>query len=455
MELVVCIIDDDAFCAKALKHNIERNPDYKSFVFDSAQEFFNQDLVVPDAITLDFNIPNEDCELTLTQSIKRWPDTPVLVISAQENISTAVNLLQKGAYDYLEKNSEVHNRLLNNLKNIEKSVDLNRKVKSLQKTIERKFNFKKSIKGSSPKLQKVFERMNKAIQTNITVSIYGETGTGKELVAKAIHYNSNRSKHPMVSLNVAAIPNELLESELFGHEKGAYTGAYASRKGRLEEANGGSIFLDEIAEMNLATQAKLLRVLQEREITPLGGNRSVKLDVRILVATHKDLASEVEKGNFRQDLYYRLLGLPIHLPPLRERPSDILILSRFFMDEFCKENGLDRIKLSEESKMKLVSYTYPGNVRELKAIVELAIVMSDGAMIEANDISYVSTQNAKAFINEEKSLRAFNMEIIRHFLDKYDGDVILVANKLGIGKSTIYRMLKEEKMSLHGEALQS
>lgn len=259
----------------------------------------------------------------------------------------------------------------------------------------------------------------------------------------------------MVSLNVAAIPNELLESELFGHEKGAYTGAYASRKGRLEEANGGSIFLDEIAEMNLATQAKLLRVLQEREITPLGGNRSVKLDVRILVATHKDLASEVEKGNFRQDLYYRLLGLPIHLPPLRERPSDILILSRFFMDEFCKENGLDRIKLSEESKMKLVSYTYPGNVRELKAIVELAIVMSDGAMIEANDISYVSTQNAKAFINEEKSLRAFNMEIIRHFLDKYDGDVILVANKLGIGKSTIYRMLKEEKMSLHGEALQS
>ena len=217
MELVVCIIDDDAFYAKALKHNIERNPDYKSFVFDSAQEFFNQDLVVPDAITLDFNIPNEDCELTLTQSIKRWPDTPVLVISAQENISTAVNLLQKGAYDYLEKNSEVHNRLLNNLKNIEKSVDLNRKVKSLQKTIERKFNFKKSIKGSSPKLQKVFERMNKAIQTNITVSIYGETGTGKELVAKAIHYNSNRSKHPMVSLNVAAIPNELLESELFGH----------------------------------------------------------------------------------------------------------------------------------------------------------------------------------------------------------------------------------------------
>ncbi len=204
----------------------------------------------------------------------------------------------------------------------------------------------------------------------------------------------------MVSLNVAAISTELLESELFGHEKGAFTGAYTRRKGRLEEANGGSLVLDEIAEMNLATQAKLLRVLQEREITPLGGNRSVKIDVRVIVATHKDIAQKVEKGNFRQDLYYRLLGLPIHLPPLRERPSDVLILSRFFMDDFYKENRLNRLKLSEEAKLKLMSYTFLGNVRELKAIVELASVMSDGLMIEANDISYVSAKNGKAFINE-------------------------------------------------------
>ncbi len=177
--MIVCTIDDDAFYAKALKHKIERNHDYRIFVFDSAESFFDQDLVVPDVITLDYNIPNENCEKTLVESNKRWPHTPVLVISAQENISTAVNLLQKGAYDYLEKNSEVHNRLLNNLKNIEQSVGLRRKVKSLQKTIGQKCDFKKNIKGSSPKLQRVFERMNKADQTNITVSIYGETGTGK------------------------------------------------------------------------------------------------------------------------------------------------------------------------------------------------------------------------------------------------------------------------------------
>lgn len=453
MDLLICNIEDDQFYARALQHNIERNPEFRSKIFSSAAELFASEDVEPDVLTLDYNIPNEECETTLKQLRKRWPDAPVLVISAQENISTAINLLQKGAYDYLEKNSEVHDKLWNHLRNIQQSVQLRKKVKSLQKKIDEKYKFKKLIKGSSPKLQKVFERMNRAVQTNITVSIQGETGTGKELVAKAIHFNSARSEKPMVSLNIAAIPHELLESELFGHEKGAFTGAYNKRKGRLEEASGGTIFLDEIAEMNLATQAKLLRVLQEKEITPIGGNRTVKLDLRIIVATHKNLANEVEKGTFRQDLYFRLLGLPINLPPLRERPGDILILFRFFLDEFCKENGMERLRLSEESKQKLVSYNYPGNVRELKATVELAAVMSIGDTIEEMDISFVSAQNGRAFITEEKSLKEFNREIVHHFLDKYDGDVLLVARKLDIGKSTIYRMLKEEKAASNGQAL--
>ena len=453
MELLICSIEDDQFYARALKHNIERNPEFRSVTFSSAQELFSKEQIEPDVVTLDYNIPNEECETTLRKLRKRWPDSPVLVISAQENISTAVDLLQKGAYDYLEKNSEVHDKLWNNLRNIQQSLQLRKKVKSLQKKIDDKYKFKKLIKGSSPKLQKVFERMNRAVQTNITVSIQGETGTGKELVAKAIHFNSARADKPIVSLNIAAIPHELLESELFGHEKGAFTGAYNKRKGRLEEASGGTIFLDEIAEMNLATQAKLLRVLQEKEITPIGGNKTVKLDLRIIVATHKNLATEVESGNFRQDLYFRLLGLPITLPPLRERPGDILILSRFFLDEFCKENGMERLRLTQEAKQKLVSYNYPGNVRELKATVELAAVMSDGQLIEEMDVSFVSAQNGKAFITEEKSLKEFNREIVHHFLDKYEGDVLLVARKLDIGKSTIYRMLKEEKASSNGQAL--
>jgi DNA-binding NtrC family response regulator len=285
--------------------------------------------------------------------------------------------------------------------------------------------------------------MEKASKTNINVSITGETGTGKEVVAKAIHYNSDRKKKTFVPVNMAAIPRELVESELFGYEKGAFTGALTRKIGKFEEANGGTIFLDEIAELDLSIQSKLLRVLQEREVVRIGGNENIKLDIRLLVATHKNLAEEVKKGNFREDLYYRIIGLPIYLPTLRERDNDILILAKHFLDDFAKQNKFDNINITQNAKDKLLRYNFPGNIRELKAMVELAAVMCDGNEIVADDITFNATRNEENFLTDEKTLREYTLDIIRLYLKRNNNDVIATAKKLDIGKSTIYKMLQD------------
>ena len=287
--------------------------------------------------------------------------------------------------------------------------------------------------------------MEKALATSITVSVTGETGTGKEVAAKCIHYNSDRKDKSFVAVNVAAIPTELIESELFGYEKGAFTGAESSRKGKFEEADGGTLFLDEIGEMDVNMQSKLLRVLQEKEITRIGSNKTKKIDVRLIVATHRDLAERVKEGMFREDLYYRLLGLPINLPPLRERGNDSIILAGHFVKSFCKDNRLEHKTINSEAKKRLKSYAFPGNVRELKAIMELACVMATGPEITEEDITFNTTSNMSDFLLNEKSLKEYTQTIVRHFLDKYDQNVVLVAKKLDIGKSTIYRMLKSEE----------
>jgi DNA-binding NtrC family response regulator len=258
-------------------------------------------------------------EKVLNQIRSQDPNISVVIVSAQEKIHTAVELLKSGAFDYITKDEETKDRLLNSIHNARNKTSLIKEIDHLKKEISEKYEFEKSIIGTSTAIKKTFSLLEKAVQTNISVSISGETGTGKELVAKAIHYNSKRKSKPFVAVNIAAIPRELIESELFGHEKGAFTGAVTRRIGKFEEAEGGSIFLDEIGEMDLSLQAKLLRVLQEREVTRIGANLTIKLDVRIIAATHKDLAEEVKAGKFREDLYYRLLGLPIHLPPLRDR----------------------------------------------------------------------------------------------------------------------------------------
>lgn len=312
----------------------------------------------------------------------------------------------------------------------------------MREELGQKFSFEKTLIGQSDALKKIFGVMEKATKTNINVSISGETGTGKEVVAKAIHYNSERGKKPFVPVNMAAIPSELMESELFGYEKGAFTGAAARKAGKFEEAIGGTIFLDEIAELNLNLQSKILRVLQEREVVRVGGNEKIKLDIRLIVATHKNLAEEVKKSNFREDLYYRIMGLPIELPPLRDRGSDMLILARHFADDFAKQNKLGTIIITQDAKDKLLRYQYPGNIRELKAIIDLAAVMCDDNTITADDITFNSIKRDDSFIIEQKTLKQHTCDIINYYLKKNNKDVIATANMLDIGKSTIYKMMQ-------------
>jgi transcriptional regulator with PAS, ATPase and Fis domain len=249
-----------------------------------------------------------------------------------------------------------------------------------------------------------------------------------------------------VPVNVTAIPSELIESEMFGYEKGAFTGANTRKIGKFELANKGTIFLDEIGEMDINMQAKLLRVLQEKELTRIGGNKAIKFDARVIVATNKNLAKEVEKGNFREDLYYRLLGLPIEIPPLRFRGNDILILAKFFVDEFCKENKMNMLQISSKAQEKLMKYPFPGNVRELKAVMELACVLTNTDIIEEDHISFNSTNAKSDFLLEEDTLQGYVQKIVKYYLQKYNNNVMVVAKKLDIGKSTIYRMLKNNEI---------
>jgi len=292
----------------------------------------------------------------------------------QAEVVVAVNLLKMGVNDYLVKDEATKDLLWNSIIRIRETQSLKKEVEQLREELGQKFSFQKTMIGQSESLKKGFNLIGKAVKTSINILINGETGTGKEVVAKAIHYNSDRKKKSFVAVNMAAIPKELIESELFGHEKGAFTGAVARKPGKFEEANGGTIFLDEIAEMDLSLQSKLLRVLQEREVVRVGGNEKIKLDIRLVTATHKNLALEVQRGNFREDLYFRIMGLPIVLPPLRERDNDILLLSKHFADEFAKENNLGTIQFSKEARNKLMSHPFPGNVRELKAVIDLAVV---------------------------------------------------------------------------------
>jgi len=325
---------------------------------------------------------------------------------------------------------------------------LKKEVESLKREVEKKYDFQ-HIVGNSNAIKKIFSLMAKAASTNITTSITGETGTGKELVAKSIHFNSERKKYAFVPVNVAAIPRDLLESELFGHEKGAFTGAANRRIGKFEEAHNGTLFLDEIGEMDLNMQAKLLRALQEKEITRIGSNEIVKVNVRIIVATHRNLQEEIKKGNFREDLYYRLLGLPIALPPLRERENDILLIAKYFIDLFCKENKLGKKHLSLGAKHKLMSYSFPGNIRELKSLVELACVMAEGEEINEEHLQiYLTPVKSLTYGNGNYTLREYMRKLIQQYLDEYDYDVLKVAGKLDVGKSTIYRMINSQQLKI-------
>lgn len=444
-ELVkIFVVEDDPIYTKFLRYVLGLNPDFEVEFFSTGKECIEQLHKRPSVITLDYTLPDMPGEKVL-QSIREFdPNISVIVVSAQEKIATAVELLKGGAFDYISKSEQdAKDRILNSIKNARNKVSLIKEIDRLKQEIAVKYEFEKSIIGTSTAIKKIFDLLEKAVKTQITVSITGETGTGKEMVAKAIHFNSKRKNKPFVAVNIAAIPRDLIESELFGHEKGAFTGALTKRIGKFEEAEGGTIFLDEIGEMDLSLQSKLLRVLQEKELTRIGSNQIIKLDVRVIVATHRNLHEEVIAGRFREDLFYRLLGLPIQLPPLRDRGQDIILLAKFFLDQFTKENNLPKYKLSVEAQDKLLNYHYPGNVRELKSVIELAGVMADDNEIKAADITFNTIMAEENFMLKEMTLQEYTYRIIRSYLNKYDNNVVEVAKKLDIGKSSIYRYLKE------------
>lgn len=440
----VFIVEDDKWYNNFLQYTVSLNPEYVVESFFNAKDALANLHKKPDLITVDYSLPDIKGDELIKKIKDQLPDVQIIVISGQEDVQTAVQLLKLGVYDYILKDEDTKHRLLNTIQNARSNTSLKEEIVSLREEVAKKYDFSNTIIGNSEAIKKCFTLIEKAAASKIVVSITGETGTGKELVAKAIHYHSERKKMPLVTVNVAAIPKDLIESELFGHEKGAFTGADARRIGKFEQANKGTIFLDEIGEMDITMQAKLLRVLQEKEVTRVGGNQSISLDVRIIVATHRNLANEVKEGRFREDLYYRLLGLQIALPPLNERGNDIILLCKHFIDDYCKENKTKKITLSPEAQKKLFNYHFPGNIRELKAIIELACVMCDNHVIQETDLTFNSEKSMNNMLIQEMSLDDYNNLIIKNYLEKYDNNVLTVAKKLNIGKSTIYRMLKAD-----------
>ena len=443
--LKIFVVEDSEWYKKLLVHTLSLNPDYEIKSFDNGKDFLACLHEAPDIVTLDYRLPDINGLDLLKRIRQENPDIQVILISEQDDISVVVSLLKLGAYDYITKSENIRERLLITVQNIGKEIILKRELKVLRKEVQQKYSFRNTILGESRAIKKVYELIEKAINTNITVIISGETGTGKELVAKAVHFNSARKDRSFVPVNISAIPSELIESELFGHEKGAFTGAISRRIGHFEEADGGTIFLDEIGEMELGLQSKLLRVLQEKEIVRLGSNKPVKTDCRIIVATNKNLKEEVKKGRFREDLYYRLLGLPIEMPPLRERENDILILARHFISQFCRENNIPLKKLTEAAQNKLMRYSFPGNVRELKSVVELAVALSEKDDIEEAELRLDIADPFPVTINDDLTLKEYELKIIKATLQKYNNDIKKTAAKLDIGVSTIYRMLQNEK----------
>lgn len=444
--MTIFIVEDDPWYGELLKHSLSVNPDFDVTLLNSGKDCLDNMFRRPDVICIDFGLPDVN-GVELLSSIQAIDKSiPVIVISGQEQVSVVLKLLKMGATEYILKDENTKDVLWNSLIRIRETRSLKKEVEELKAQLENKFSFGKTLIGQSPAIQKTFSIIEKAANSNINVSITGETGTGKEVVAKAIHFNSERRKKPFIAVNMAAIPAELIESELFGHEKGAFTGAVGRRTGKFEDAYGGTIFLDEIGEMDLSLQAKLLRVLQERELTRVGGSEVVRLDVRIIIATNKDLAALVRKGSFREDLFYRVMGLTIALPPLRERGDDILAFAKFFAEEHCRANRTKLLTLSAGAREKLMKYNYPGNVRELKAMIDLACVMANGDQITAEDISFHTAKPTQEFTAIEKTLHEYNCDIIAFYLKKYNNNVVEVARRLGIGKSTIYNLIKKNEV---------
>ncbi|MDX1908959.1 MAG: sigma-54 dependent transcriptional regulator [Bacteroidia bacterium] len=384
----IFVIEDDQIFGKVLQRALEKeNDNVEVRVFGSGEEFISNLHHNPDIVSIDYNLPDMN-GLDILREVKKYnEDISTIILSGQEKVDVVVEAYENGANSYIIKNEQAIVQLSNIVKNLSSRVNLRKEVEELRSEIIDRHRYNQII-GESSGILRVLRMIQKVEKSNILVLITGESGTGKEVIANAIHYNSPRARKPFVAVNVAAIPPDLIESELFGHERGAFTGASGRRIGKFEEANGGTIFLDEIGEMELGLQTKLLRVLQESKVTRLGSNKEIKLDLRVVAATNKNLAHLVQEGTFREDLYYRLQGFLINLPPLRERENDVILLAKFFLKKFCEQNRMPLKTFSKEALEALMRHTWPGNVRELRAIAERAALISDNQEVTAGDLLF-------------------------------------------------------------------
>jgi DNA-binding NtrC family response regulator len=395
----------------------------------------------PDAVLADINMPNMD-GLELIDRIKALePQLPVVFVTAYSSVDSAITALRKGAFDYITKPFR-NDHLVRTVQNAVRQRQLASENRSLRHAVKQAYG-NQEVVGRSPGLLGVFRLVEKAAPTAASVLIRGETGTGKELVARALHFGSRRADRPFLSVNCAALPEGLLESELFGHEKGAFTGAVKSSKGLFRAADGGTLFLDEIGEMVPAVQAKLLRVLESREIRPVGSTESIKVDVRIVAATHCDLFAASQAGTFREDLFYRLAVIEIDVPPLRERPEDILPLARHFLTKLAADRGESARATSPEFLERLQAYPWPGNVRELMNGLERAVTVG-GERLEVGDLGprVQGAVASSAALAVPDALGDMEREHIQRILGRVGGDRKQAATLLGIDLSTLYRKLK-------------
>jgi DNA-binding NtrC family response regulator len=418
---------------------------------EEAFEFFQRaitDHEPHDLVLSDINMPKLS-GLELIDKIKEVDkDIPVIFVTAYSSVNSAVEALRKGAYDYLTKPFR-NDRLLQVIRNASKQRKLEKEVVVLKKAVENRFGVK-SMLSNSPNMANVLRVIEKAAPSSASILIRGETGTGKELVARALHQASERSNGPFVSINCGALPEGLLESELFGHEKGAFSGAVTRSSGLFRAADGGTLFLDELGEMPAALQVKLLRVLESREVRPVGATKNIPIDVRVLAATHKDLLDEIEEGNFREDLYYRLAVIEVEVPPLRQRPDDLLLLTKHFLAELAKESEMTPKTLDTEALDLLCNYPWPGNVRELKNAMEHAATLGDQVLgitdlpprLRRERVVKEERSDVNSHVGSFVPLAELERIHVQSLLAHFGGDRRRTADTLGIDLSTLYRKLK-------------
>jgi two-component system nitrogen regulation response regulator NtrX len=448
----ILIIDDEESVRKSLA-DVMRDEGYDVVTAASGREGI--DLLgetQPSLALLDIAMPEMDGIEVLRRFRELRPDMPVIMVTGHGTIETAVKTTKMGAYDFMVKPPELAHLILVVKHGLEE-FRLREENETLKKSIERR----NELVGESEKINALKQQIALAGPTNGWVLIHGESGTGKELVARAIHRASKRYSEPFVEVNCAAIPQELIESELFGHEKGSFTGAIGMKRGKFEVADKGTIFLDEIADMSLATQAKVLRVLQGQEFQRVGGTRTIKVDVRVIAASNKNLADEIKRGAFREDLYYRLNVIPLDVPPLRERSDDIPRLVRHFLQEYSNEYGQKPKTIDDEALALFVRYAWPGNVRELGNIIERLLIMSPGPVIGLSDIppplssdqagqkgreGQVGVLIHDGFATLKDARAAFEREFITQKLRENNGNVSKTADAINVERSNLHRKIK-------------